>query len=144
MERSGVIGTAAVAGATLLGVIGFAVVNNESNMTATLDTNTTSTSRALTLPDKPGSFQANSPYQVDIQWNTVPNADGYKIFRRPHGVGASYKLIMVLRASELTPTDPMKFSDFPPEVITYDYIVKAFNQFGDSSSIGTTIVVTPQ
>lgn len=79
---------------------------------------------------------------MDVAWNAVPDADGYRVFRRPHGVGARYTLVATLPNAALAVTDPRRFSDFPPDVTTYDYKVKAFNASGDSPQ-PTELVVVP-
>lgn len=131
MNRNTMLTTAVVAGISVFGVIGVLAAKDSPTRNAT-EAISTSTTKAPTVPGIPGNVGASDPYQVDISFDHVANATGYQIWRRPDQL-SKYTLIATLKGDDITPVNPQKFSDFPPNLQTYYYKVKAFNQFGISA-----------
>lgn len=77
----------------------------------------------FTPPDAPATLTISTPNTTNIilNWSSVTNATGYKIFRDGVQVGT-------------TSTGITTFTETPLQGIQYTYTVKAFNADGDSTS----------
>lgn len=79
------------------------------------------------------SVKANDSSSITIKWNAVPNADGYRIYRKEVDVDAKFKKIKTLTTSNiLTYTDKnLKMGS------TYTYTVRAYKMVNQTKNWGS-------
>lgn len=96
------------------------------------------------MPADPTSFAAVIyAAGVSLSWVASVGADGYKLYRRPNGVGASYLFILdtdQVTAFDWVPNFDMSDLDAGAVLTVYDYKVTAYDSSSESS--GSTLTAT--
>lgn len=97
------------------------------------------------MPADPTVFNAVAYYgSVQLAWNSVSGATGYRLYRRPNGVGASYALIYDttdLSHTDWVPTYDLSDLSATPGLVTYDYLVTAYDASSESSGKSDTVTM---
>lgn len=94
------------------------------------------------MPSDPPTFSSViSASVVSLTWGSVAGVDGYKLYRRPNGVGASFALIKDTTDTSFDDNVPnYDLSDLNsgPSLADYDYKVTAYDGVGESSGVTLT------
>ena len=97
------------------------------------------------MPAAPTTFNTVANYgYVACSWSSVSGVDGYRLYRRPNGVGASFVLIYDttdLSHDDWVPVYDLSDLNASPALVTYDYAVTSYDSGGESGLNSNTVAM---